>query len=143
MLALIRAAPFVAAVLLPLLGGGLLAGVQELRYRWFVIPHELAVQRATIEAEYARRLAEAIAAEQLRQFKIIERMQAEWQAALEEELAWRDAKVDLLEDEIKEYENAEGDTACRLDQGDVDFLLGLAGLGRELRPPVAARTGGP
>lgn len=123
-----------ALIVLPLIGAGAIGGLQELRYRWLVIPAELRLQQATLEAEYQRRVAEAIAAEQLRQFKILERMQADWQHALEEELAWRDAKVELLEQEIADYETAEGDSACRLDQGDVDFLLGLAGVRRQLQP---------
>lgn len=124
MLELIRTLPMLALIVLPLLGGGIAGFLQHVRYEWVVIPRELAVQKAALEADYQRRVAEAIAAEQLRQFKILERMTAEWQKALEEELAWRDAKVELLEQEIADYETAEGDTACRLDQGDVDFLLG-------------------
>jgi hypothetical protein len=134
MLNLIRLAPAIALLVLPLLGGGLLAGVQELRYRWFVIPQELRVQRAAIEAEYAQRVAEAVAAERLRQFRMVEKLMADFEARLDEEMAWRDAKIELQEQEIADYETSEGETACRLDQGDVDFLLGLTGLRRQLQP---------
>jgi hypothetical protein len=140
-LRLIQTLPLLAAVLLPLLGGGAVAFAGKLYVDWIAIPQAVRVAEARLTAEYERRVVLAIQEEQLRQFKIIERLQAEAAAELEEERAWWQAKNDLLEGEIEAYEKGQGDEAYRLDQDDLDFLARSVASGVRIDTgPRAARS---
>lgn len=92
------------------------------------------------EQEKAVSIAEAAAAkatrdEQLRQFRIGERQANAAELEARETEAWHQARIDLLNQEIADYE-ARSDKH-RLDQCDLDFIDGL-----RCQPDGAAAGGG-
>lgn len=120
------------------LGAGLVAGTAGWFARGLVadhmqIPAIVEQQDRLCEAATEKAAADAVGAEQLRQFRIGERATQAYieQARLAADDA--EARIDVLEMEIKAYEdrlNAEGDGFCALDAAALD-LLGLHKTGAE------------
>ena len=134
MLALLRtaiaAAPLLAVALFGL-GGSFTAGAVVWKFKdfWFTTFSEPAIrrdQRAIDVAEFERIAEEARRARELEYFKLVDRLATEFYEQQQMAEDWHQAKVDLLEDRIREYEqDLTDDGACGLTQRDLDFLGGV------------------
>lgn len=124
MLGLIRALPLVAAIVLPLLGGGLGTGAAWLWWSWVELPHALDKQKAVLTSEFEARAEKARADEERRRAALVDRLSAQFQQQQAAEDAQQQLALDLLNQRIADYETGDSDAACRLTQPRLDFLLG-------------------
>lgn len=129
MLQLLKLIPIVPALVgLLSAGGGVGAGwwAHGFIFDTFTRPaivreqEAICLERVTAAAEKAK------LAEQLRQFRIGERVTNDFLAKEREDAAWAAARVQVIQQEIDNYESQLAtDHACALDQRDLDFLGGL------------------
>jgi len=89
-------------------------------------PRVAELERERLTREFEAAAAAAMAAEQLRQFKIGERAYQQFYLEQREDDAWSAAARNLFGMELADYERrlAEAGGACSLSQLDIDYLDG-------------------
>lgn len=108
-------------------GGAMTSGVMWAYDTYIDDPAVVADERARLTAEFTVQASSALAAEQLRQFQISERVYRDYYAAQQEDAAWQAAAIELDAKERADYEqrlSAAKREACSLDQLDLDYIDG-------------------
>lgn len=107
---------------------------------WVDNPHVRELLTVELTAQFEVAAANALAAEQLRQFEIGERATNQFILEQREDAAWRAAREELHQQEIADYEQelAAAGRKCALTDRDIDFIDGLL---TQPNGPTARRRG--
>lgn len=121
MLGLVSSFPAIASVVLLLCGGALSGGLEYAYVHWIELPHALALQREELTSQFEKRAIETKHEVELARFKYIEQLTDQFYQKQAEDAAWHQAQLFQLNQEIADYEKAEGGK-YGLDQHALDFL---------------------